>query len=187
MLDIRRTIAALALGLVFGLGPAHAESEPSGPGFVDTKRLVDAVGEDHVKVRISLSGSILRALAGAGEDPELKNVLSGLESIRAVILDLGQGERAARARKAARDLEADLRAKTWQELAYIQDEESTVRVLTKSDAKDRVLGLVVLVLDTSDDEPALVFANVTGTIDLAKLQQIGKGFNVPGLSDLDLK
>lgn len=187
MLDVRRAVAVAAVALVVGLAPVRAADESSGPGFVDPQRLVDAVGEDHVKLRINIPSSLIRPLANAGDDPDLKSALSGLESIRAVILDLGQVDRAARARKAARELESDLRGQHWQELAYVQEENSTVRVMTKSDDKDRILGLVVLVLDTSDDEPTLVFANLTGMIDLAKLQKIGEGFNVPGLSDLELK
>ena len=133
---------------------------------------IDRLRRRTVRAEVDDGPEVIERHGGSAPDPE--RLAGSCETSRALL-------------RALDDLEADLRAKTWQELAYIQDEESTVRVLTKSDAKDRVLGLVVLVLDTSDDEPALVFANVTGTIDLAKLQQIGKGFNVPGLSDLDLK
>ncbi len=133
---------------------------------------------------MSLAGSILRAI-GAGGDSELQSLVSGLDSIYAVILDLGDPERATRGRKAARDVEADLRGKGWQELAFVQEEDSTVRVLIKSEG-ERVLGLVAIVIDTSDDEPTLVFANVSGTIDLGKLQKLGEEINVPGLKDLDL-
>ena len=186
MFDIRRATRILVLGVLLAPMPARAQAEPAGLGFVDGARLVQVVGEEHVRLRISLGGGLLRALAGAGDDPELGSLASGLESIRAVILDLADAERAARARKAARDLEAELRGQGWEELAFVQEEGATVRVLIRSEG-EQVRGLVVLMIDTSDDEPALVFANVTGKIDLAKLQQMGEGLNVPGLSDLERK
>ena len=187
MLDIRRASRIFVFGLL--LVPAGwAQTKPAAAELVDATRLVEAVGEENVRLRITIPKAILAALSGAGGDPEIGSVVSGLESMNAVILDLSNAERAARARKAARDLEADLRGKGWEELAYVQEEGATVRVLVRTDGESKqIRGLVVLVIDTTDDEPALVFANVTGTIDLAKLQQIGQGLNVPGLSDLNLK
>jgi len=175
----------LALGLVLASAPDRAQTKPDSPGLVDGTRLVELVGEDSVRLRVSLGGSILRAIAAGSDDSDLQSLVTGLESIYALILDLGDPEHAARARKGARDLEAELRRKGWEELAFVQEEGSTVRVLIRSQG-ERVRGLVAILIDTSDDEPALVFANVAGTLDLGRLQELGAGLNVPGLKDLQL-
>ena len=53
---------------------------------------------------------------------------------------------------------------------------------------EAIQGLVVMVVDRSEEGGAeLVFANIAGAIDLAAIQQIGEGFNVPGLDGLDLE
>jgi hypothetical protein len=172
----------VVLALVVSAAPTRAQDARDVPGFVDGAKLVEIVGEDHVRLRVTLGGTLLRAIA-AGGDTEMQSVVTGLESIHAVIFDLSDPERAERARKAARDLEADLRRTGWEELAFVQEEDATVRVLIQSKG-ERVLGLVALIVDTSDDEPSLVFANVAGTIDLGKLQDLGEDLNVPGLKDL---
>jgi hypothetical protein len=120
-----------------------------------------------------------------GVDPELKRLAGGLQSIRALVLDLGTGDVATGARKTMQRFEATLNGRGWQRLAFVQEESSEVRILALSDG-EKIQGLVVMVVERGAESSELVFANIAGTLDLAALQSIGEKLDVPGLDDLNL-
>ena len=165
--------------------PALAESkkQPPGPGFVDGKELIDIVGEEAVVVEISLGKSLLRMLTGS--DPDLKARLGGLESIYALIVDLSNQESAERARDAVRKIERRLVTDGWERIARIKDTDAEIKVLVLLHDEEMIEGLVVMIFSVEDDEPALVFANIAGLIDMAALEELGDELDLPGLDELD--
>jgi hypothetical protein len=115
--------------------------------------------------------------------PELKEIAGGIKAIEAVVLDLSGRGVAEDIRQALLDTESDLRKKGWERLVLVRDEDGEVRVLVLP-AGDRINGLIVLVLDPGDS--TMVFANIAGSIDLAKLADITEGIGIPGLEEVDL-
>ena len=82
-----------------------------------------------------------------------------------------------------RETESTLKKKGWVRLALVRDEESEVYVLVRN-REERIEGLTVLVVDESDG--SLVFANVVGMIDLAKIRELGEQMDIPGLENIEV-
>jgi hypothetical protein len=167
--------AAVVLALASSLAPAGDDR-----GLVDGSEFIRLAGDDAVTVEVSIKGALLKALTSA--DPELAKVAGGLESIHAVILDVERGDVAQRVVDRMRKVEEQLLSEGWERLARVKDEDSEVKVLVLND-EEAIHGLVVMVAD--DEE--LVFANISGILDLAAISAIGAGLDIPGLDDLKLE
>ena len=157
------------------------------PAFVDGSAFVDLAGEHGELVEVSIGPALLSALAaGAGKngDEELA-ALSGLKGIYAYVVGLeGDPVRVEKARKLAAEIEAKLVRDSWERIVRVRDGAERINVFTRPGAagEGKVEGLVVLVFDGDGGE--VVFCNLVGTIDLAKLGAISDSMNVPGLDKL---
>jgi len=171
-------LVCLAAGIVLSLGVVSA-AEVDHPGFVDGAAFLELAGEESGTVEVNLQGDLLRALLGF--DPELKKLAGGLESIHAVVLELEDEDRAARARDLLRRTEKRLLGRGWQRLARVKDKGANVSVLVLND-EDRVNGLVVMVVEGEGEE--IVFANIAGTLDLAAIARLGESLEIPGLDQV---
>jgi len=180
LLSSATACAILLVGLL-GASPALAEAKSleKHPGYVDGSPLIEIAGEESVSVQISIGGALLKALTSWNS--ELAELVGGLQSIQAVILDVPEGDKAERIKKLMLKTQRDLLKSGWQQLAVIRDAGSQVTVLVLND-DETIQGLVVLVADSDASE--IVFTNVAGVIDLAALSKIGESMNIPGLEDL---
>ena len=180
---MKRSMALLAGCLLLPallVSPAIAEksSWEKHPGFVDGDAFVQLVGEDAVTIEVSLYGSLLTAILKI--DPELESMAGGLESIHAVIVEVEDGELAAKLLDLMRKTERDLIGKGWQRLVRIKEDGGEVKVLVLND-DESILGLAVLV---AGDDHEFVFANIAGTINLAAIAKLGEKYDIPGLDEL---
>jgi hypothetical protein len=71
----------------------------------------------------------------------------------------------------------------------VKEKTSTVSVLTKSAGTEgKIHGLAVLVVETDEDEPQVVFANIAGTLELSQLGRLSSGsglhLDIPGLDQI---
>jgi hypothetical protein len=182
-----RTMALLlpiAIGLAAPCRAAAADPDVSRlPGFVDGAAFCDLAGEDSEVVEVHLGPSLLSALAkGAADSKEGAALLSGLRSISACVVDLeGDKDRTAKASKLVADAEARLERQGWERLARVREKGERVNVFVLND-NDVIRGLTILIIDR--DEGQTVFVNLAGTIDLAKIGEIGDTLDVPGLDVL---
>jgi hypothetical protein len=179
----RRASGGLAVCclLLLAVTGASAANLDKVPGYVDGTKLLELVGDDCVALEVNFSGALIRILTNFDED--LKELAGGLENIHAVILDLtrcGDREASGKLRDEAAGLERDLRRKGWDRVAMIREADASIRVwlLLREDLID---GLVVLI--TGEDE--IVFTNIAGTIDMAKLRELTEGMDIPGFEDID--
>jgi hypothetical protein len=168
-------LAAAAIP-VWGADSSHEKH----PGFVDGSAFLALAGEDTTTVEVNLHGALLKAILGF--DPELKELVAGLESIHAVILSYEKDGRAAKALDLMRQTESKLIDREWEVLTRIRNGESNVTVLVLND-EESIQGLVVLVADAGGHE--VVFANIAGTIDLAAIAKLGESLEIPGLDQVD--
>jgi len=179
-----RMIAVLALVGVAASLPVLAAGEEVRqlPGFVDGSAFAGLADEESDLVEITLGPSMLQSLVGAAkENNGVGAVLHGLKAVNAVIVGLGHDpSRIEKASRLVRDLSARLLADRWERVAQVRDGGENVTVLVRN-VDGAVAGLVVLVLDRGEDESELVFANIVGTLDLAKLGELEQTLDIPGL------
>ena len=180
----RRNGLILALGLLGLAVTAVPAAGPEPPGFVDAEVFREIAGEEAITVEISIGKPLLR-IFGKGED-ELSRMLAALESIRAVILDLSDvPAREAKVRRAVRvieDTDRRLRGQGWERVAMVRERDETVRVLVLP-RDELLLGLVVMVSDGDE----IVFTNIAGVIDLARIEAIADQFDLPGLDEIEIQ
>lgn len=173
-------VAGCLLLLVLVSSPAVAEKKDLSkvPGYVDGAGFIELVGDEAVMIEVSIHGALLKVLASV--DPELQELVGGLESIHAVILEADDDKTAARILDLMRRTERRLMGQGWERLARVRDDETEVKVLVLNDDK-AILGLVVMV---AGDDKEFVFANIAGTLNLAAIAAIGESFDIPGLDEL---
>lgn len=167
-------VAAVATGPVWSQAKDYSKVR----GFVDKQRFTDLVGEDDVQIEVWLPGSLLQIVKAV--DPELGDLVGGLELAQALVVETDDAETASRLAESFRATESALLKKDWVRLAKVKDGSEQVSVLILNDA-ETIRGLTVMVSDSSD----FVFANVAGIIDLAAIQRLGEQMDIPGLDRLD--
>ena len=162
------TAIGLALALVAVLPAAASGAER---GVVDSAPFEELGGEECLSLYVNLGPTLLRlmSITVKSEDPDLAEAVARLERISAVFVDLDDAcgtrdEGIGLLKKTVRDLQR----KKWERLALIKDEDAEIQVLIQG-TEDEVEGLVVLMHDKDAAEPQLVFVNIVGLIDLAKL------------------
>jgi hypothetical protein len=177
---MRRLDACLA-GLLAGAALATPGSAAGVKGLVDSSAFVElAGGDDAVTIEVNLGGSLLKALARV--DPGLYELVGGVERIHAVILRLGDESSFAGASRVIGQTSKSLIGGGWERIARVREDDGDVQVLVLND-EESIQGLVVMAVNRGDGE--LIFANVAGIIDLAKLQALGERMEIPGLEELD--
>jgi hypothetical protein len=167
--------AALLLGApTAGLGQA----EPA--GLIDGAPLAALAGPDDELVEVNLRQPLLRAAAAAAAaDPELAKMIAGLERIQLITLATDDPAKADRALAFAENLSRSLGGDGWQTVARIQDGSDLVRIHARS-AGEQVEALTILVVGSAGSE--VVFLNIVGDVDMAKLGALGAQFGLPQLA-----
>lgn len=178
-----RLFGAIAFLAVLAAGPVWAQTKDYTKirGFVDKDRFTGLVGEDDVQIEVWLPGSLLRIIKAV--DPELGDLVDGLELAQAVVIETEDKETARKLAERVRSTESWLLKRGWVRLAKIKDGSEQVSVLILTD-DETIRGLTVMI---SDSRPggSFVFANVAGVIDLAAIQRLGEQMNIPGLNQLE--
>ena len=169
---------AVCLLAAAGFSPLQA-----GNGYVDPEPFIDLGGEDDLTLEISISGALLKMISAGlvGADKDLADTVAGLHSIHAVILSMDTDAKQLRGKELMRSTEKRLRRSAWDRIARVQDDESDLSVWILG-TEDTVDGVTVLIRGKTDGE--LVFVNIDGIIDLARLEELGERLNVPGLDNL---
>lgn len=151
------------------------------PGFVDGSAFADLATEDSSVVEVNLGKSLLRALARSGDegDTQEASIFRQLDSIQAYIVELEHDPaRTARAEKMVKEIETRLLGAGWESVARVREKDERVHVLVRNN-DETIDGLTVLVFDRGDSE--VVFVNIAGKIDLAKLGEVSDKLDIPGL------
>lgn len=185
--DRPAVLSALVL-FVASLGPALAVDPElkRHPGFVDGSAFAEFAEDSEEVVEVNLSGGLLRALGKSG-DPQhdANSIFSKLQSIQAYIVTVGNDPvRIERAESLIRDVEAKIRSRGWERLARVREKEERIGVFVHYNAA-AIDGLTVVMSDKTDGE--VVFVNIVGEIDLARLGEVGAQLDLPGLESVPNK
>lgn len=175
---MKKALIGALLGVAFiavGASPVRA-ADPA--GFVDFGKLTPpASGGQFVEVNIksNLIGMVAK-LAGSAE-PEVGELLRGLQQVRVNVIAMEDDNRAEVAER-VKKIRVELDAKGWDRVVTVQDGNEDVGVFIKLRGEEAVEGLVVTVL-TGDKEAVLV--NIVGNIRPEQVALVGERFNIEPL------
>jgi len=178
-----RTMGLMVLVAALVVTPSMAQQKDYSKvrGYVDKNLFEGLVTDDDVQIEVWLPHALLQLVKAV--DPELGDLVAGLELAQAIVVETEDKETARKLSERMRTTESALLKKNWVRLARIKDGTEQVSVLILND-EDSIRGLTVMVSD-SGPGGSFVFANVAGLIDLAAIQRLGEQMNIPGLDQLD--
>lgn len=187
----RKTLVAVALALAIApiVARAAGDDVTRHPSYVDGSALLDLAGEEGEIVEVSIGPALLDSIrSGVRDDRDASSVLSGLRALYAYVVGLEHDPgREAAARREVKAIESKLVSSGWERIVRVRDKGDNVHVFTRpggtiKEGQDRIVsGLVVLALDGEDSQ--VVFVNIVGDIDMAKLGALADTVDVPGLKD----
>jgi len=159
---------------------ALGESLP--PGQVDFGTFSAPSGGEFVEVNVTSSLISLATKFVEKDQPDIAKVLRGLQQIRVNVVGLDDQNRSdieARVQGVRKDLET----KGWERIVKVQEKGQDVGVYLKTQNKDTVQGLVVVVVDGGKQA---VFVNVVGDIKPEQLSMLGETLHIDPLKQLHL-
>src|SRR6516225_10156434 len=159
----------------------RAEALPAGQ--VDFGTLTSSAGGEFVEVNVTTSLVSLATKFLEKDDPDVAQVLKGLQMIRVNVVGVGDDNRAdieARVQGIRKDLEA----KGWERIVKVQEKGQDVGVYLKTQNKDTVQGVVVVVMDGKKEA---VFVNVVGDIKPEQLSMLGEKLHIDPLKKIGIK
>lgn len=176
-------LVLLTITCLAGSASAAEHDTSKSAGYIDGSAFAALAGEDSDIVEIHLEAPLLKALARIDtEDEGFGQLVRNLRGINAYIVGLdNDSARTERATRMVHDMEGKLDRQGWQRLAVVREKETRLNVYVRS-SEETIDGLVVLAVDPK--ESRVVFVNIAGSIDLARLGELSGTFDVPGLDGL---
>ena len=161
--------------ILIALVPAQAMSQQehlqSLPGYIDFGDLTGVYGEPRVMVNIGSTLLNLIEVAARKNEPELSQILSGLEGVRVNVYPVaGNPDPAFEQMNQVKDL---LQRQNWEPIVQVREDNQTVHMFMKADSEG-VQGLVVMAVDQDE----AVFINILGLIDPESLGAVMNRLNV---------
>ncbi len=152
------------------------------PGQIDFGDFVPPeAGGEFVEVNVGTSLISLAARLVEKEDAETARLLDGLKLVRVNVVGLDEHNRADIQNRAQR-IRKDLDSKGWERIVMARQQAQNVSVYLKSDPKEGVQGLALIVLDGKDQA---VFVNVVGNIKPEQLSRLGEKLHLDPLKQID--
>ena len=168
-------ITLLSLSLSAGL------SAETLPGQVDFGEFTPpGKGGEYVEVNLSSSLISLASRFVEKSEPEVARLLSGLKLVRVNVISLNDENRAD-IQKRADKLRKQLDGKGWERVVLAQEKDQDVSVYLKTQNKDTIQGLVVLV---TEGNKQAVFVNIVGDIKPEQLAMLGDQLHIDPLKKL---
>ncbi|MCZ6767283.1 MAG: DUF4252 domain-containing protein [bacterium] len=167
-------IIAVVLPFTFSNAIAAPDDEYKKlPGYVDFDAM-GIFGNAEPKVEVFLRGPLLKMAIEAlrHEDPELVDVLAGIQLVRVHVFDsLDYDDMKDKTESAVRTLEK----KGWELAVRVREHDESITIHMLPGKNDETLeGLVVMVVE-GDDEA--VFVNIVGTLNVKDIGRIVNAFD----------
>ena len=170
---------AITLLAMASLTSFSAESLP--PGQVDFGKILPPdSGGDFVEVNIKSNLINMAARLAAKSEPEVAEVLRGVQAIRVNVVGLNNSNRAA-TQERVKTIRSELGTQGWERIVFAQSDKEDVGVYLKTRGDETVQGLVVTVME-GDKQAVLV--NIVGDFNPDKLAMLGEKFNIDPLKKM---
>ena len=160
---------------------ARAGGESLPPGQVDFGKFnPPGAGAEFVEVNvgsnlISLAASLLQK-----EEPDVAQLLNGLQLVHVNVIGLNEDNR-NELEKRSQKLRQELDSNGWERIVSAQNRDQDVGIYLKTQGKDTVQGLVVVVMEGNRQ---IVFVNVVGNIKPEQLALLGDRLHIDPLKKL---
>ena len=179
----------LVLAIVGSTLASPGGSHRRHPGYVDGSRFVDFADPDGKLIEITLHGRLLHVLGERAlrrHDETLAGILSGLESMHAVVAGIRDDHDVERAMREAQATVAEcgkrLVDRGWERFVRVREEKGEdIQAYARMDSDDELDGVVVMGITGGRE---LLFVNISGDIDMDAVAALGERFGLPGLDDL---
>lgn len=160
---------------------ANAFGEAAPPGQVDFGTFnAPAGGGEFVEVNVTSSLISLATKFLEKEQPDVAQVLKGLQLVHVNVVGLNDENRSD-IQGRVQGIRKDLETKGWERIVKVQEKGQDVGVYLKTQNKETVQGLVVVVVD--GDKEA-VFVNVVGDIKPEQLSMLGEKLHIDPLKKI---
>ncbi len=156
---------------------ASAPAETLAPGQVDFGSFSPPEGGEFVEVNLTSSLIALASKFAEKADADVAQLLRGLHQVRVNVIGLNDENRPD-LEKRAQNIRKQLDKKGWERIVTAQKEGQDVSVYLKTQNKDTVQGLVVMVMDGSKQA---VFVNVVGDIKPDQIAMLGEKLHIESL------
>ena len=166
--------AALLSGLV--TTGVYAEDAPT--GFVDFGKF-SPPGSGGEFVEVNIKSNLISMVARLAEksEPQVAELIRGLQSIRVNVIGLN-AENRAEIETRFKSIRNELDAKHWERIVTAQQAKEDVAVFLKTRGDESVEGLAVTVIGANHQA---VLVNIVGDIRPEKVAMIGERFNIEPL------
>ena len=167
----------LALAVVSaGIITVRADNTP--PGYVDLGKFSPpSAGGEFVEVHIKNNLISMVARLAEKTEPEVAELLRGLQLIRVNVIGLDDENR-AEMEKRVKKIRSELDAHGWERVVTAQKKDEDVGVYLKTRGADAVEGLVITVIEGNREA---VLINIVGDIKPDKIAVIGERMNIEPL------
>jgi len=152
-----------------------AESLP--PGQVDFGKFSPSSGGEFVEVNLSSSLISLAAKFVEKSEPEVARLLNSVHLVRVNVVGMDEDNRAD-LEKRAQKIRRELDSKGWERIVTAQKQGQDVGVYLKTQGKDTVQGIVVMVMEGKGEA---VFVNIVGNIKPEQLALLGDKLHIDPL------
>jgi len=160
---------------------ANAFGDALPPGQVDFGTFnAPTGGGEFVEVNVTSSLISLATKFIEKQEPDVAQMLKGLQLVHVNVIGVNEENRSdieTRVQAVRKELEG----KGWERIVKVQDKGQDVGVYLKSQNKDTVQGLVVVVIDSGKQA---VFVNVVGDIKPEQLSMLGDKLHIDPLKQI---
>jgi len=173
---LSRTLTIIPLTAVMALSAYAADPAP---GYIDFGKFSSSGGEF---VEINLKNNLISMVTRltAKEEPEVTDLLRGLQSIRVNVIGINKDNR-EEVEKRIKEIRTELDTKGWERIVTVQEKKEDVGIYLKTRGEEAVEGLVVTVLQGNREA---VLINIVGEIKPEKLAAVGEHLNIEPLKKL---
>jgi Domain of unknown function (DUF4252) len=178
---LRFTLASACLWAA--LSP-NLQAKDDVPGYVDFGKFSPpASGGEFVEVHIQNNLISMAARLAEKSEPEIAEVLRGLQLVRVNVIGLKDDNRSEIVDR-IESIRDRLDEQGWERIVTAQEKNEDVRVFVKTKDQDTIQGVVVTVLEANRQA---VLVNIVGNIQPEKIALIGERFHLDLLKKLNLK
>ena len=178
---MKRTMPCLlATALLLPAFTYNSLGEALPPGQVDFGTFSAAGKGEFVEVNVTSSLISLATKFVEKDQPDVARVLKGLQLVHVNVIGLNEENRSDIETR-VQTIRKDLETKGWERIVKVQEKDQDVGVYLKTQNKDTVQGLVVVILDGSKEA---VFVNVVGDIKPEQLSMLGEKLHIDPLKKI---